>query len=283
VKLYLVDGTFEIFRCFHGAPRAKNADGDEVGAARGLFHTMASLLREDGLTHVAIAFDSVVSRVDARDTSDSALLRSQYPFAADIGRALGITIWPMSRYQADDAIATAARRFAADPRIDQVVICSSDNDFAQCVEGRRITIWNRVTKARLDEDGVRMKFGVSPAVIPEYLALVGDPSDGIPGIPGFGPKAAAAILNRFGGIDEIPADHEKWGVPIRNRPSLAAMLSERRREALLYRDLSTLRTDVPLPDALDDLEWHGADREKVEDVARRLDDAELLKRTIRYR
>ena len=143
-SLFLVDGTFEIFRCYHAADSVRNASGQEVGAARAFFHTMASLLREDGLTHVAVAFDRVVSRADRRDRSDSALIRSQFPLAADISRALGMTVWPMSRYQADDAIATAAHRFRTEPSLDRIVICSNDNDVAQCIEGERVVRLNRI-------------------------------------------------------------------------------------------------------------------------------------------
>ena len=283
MSLYLVDGTFEIFRCFHAADRDKNDKGQEVGASRAFFHTIESLLREDDLTHIAIAFDSVVSRVDRKDTSDSALLRSQFPIVADISRALGITIWPMSRYQADDALATGAQLFGEDPRLERAVICSNDNDFAQCIRGNRIVRLNRITKETWNEEDVIRKFGVQPTQIPEYLALVGDPSDGIPGIPGFGPKSAAALITRYGRLEEVPLNGDEWDTEIRGSQKLGETLNDRRNEAILYRNLSILRTDVPIPDKLDDLAWRGADRKAVEEVVASMSSPDLLDRTIRYR
>lgn len=281
--LYLIDGTFEIFRCFHAAPNVPNAVGQEVGASRAFFHTMASLLREEDLTHVAIAFDSVVSRVNRSDRSDSALIRSQFPVAADIARAFGMTVWPMSRYQADDAIATAAHRWRDDPDIEQLVICSNDNDFAQCIVADRVIQWNRIKKIRINERDVLVKFGVLPACIPEYLALVGDPSDGIPGIPGFGPKATVTLIDRYGHLEEIIDNVKCWDVTVRGKDKLAATLIDRANEALLYRNLSMLRTDVPLPEKLDDLVWQGANRESVVAVVETMEDPSLLERTIHYR
>jgi 5'-3' exonuclease len=283
MKLYLVDGTFEVFRCFRATPRGRNPGGQEVGATRGFFHTLASLLRAPDLSHVAIAFDSVVSRVDRRDDSDGALLRSQFPLAADVARAFGITVWPMVRVQADDALATAARRFDGDPALAGIVICSADHDFMQCVRGEGVAVLNRITKKLWTERDVVDAFGVRPEQIPDYLALVGDRSDGIPGLPGFGAKAAQTLLTRFGCLEDIPDDADAWDVSLRGKQGLASMLRERRREALLYRNLSTLRVDVPLPDTLEDLRWRGADRAKVEAVARSLDDPNLLERTLRYR
>lgn len=282
MSLFLVDGTFEIFRCYHAADHVRNSDGQEVGASRAFFHTITSLLREDSLTHIAIAFDSVVSRVDRGDRSDSALIRSQFPIAADIARALGITIWPMSRYEADDALATAANRFQDAADIGQIIICSNDNDFAQCVRGNRIVRLNRITKEYWDEQHVIAKFGVQPHQIPEYLALVGDPSDGIPGIPGYGPKSAAVVIGHYGRIEDIPEDSDAWDVSVRGKDKLASVLAERRNEALLYRNLSTLKTDVPLPEPLSDLAWSGADRSAVEEIAARLEAPTLLERTIHY-
>ena len=281
--LYLIDGTFEIFRCFHAAPHVPNAVGQEVGASRAFFHTMASLLREEDLTHVAIAFDSVVSRVSRSDRSNSALIRSQFPIAADIARALGMTVWPMSRFQADDALATGANRWASDATLDRTVICSNDNDFAQCVIGDRVIVWNRIKKTRMNERDVLVKFGVRPAYIPEYLALVGDPSDGIPGIPGFGPKATVTLIDRYGHLEGIIDNVECWDVTVRGKDNLAATLIDRANEALLYRNLSMLRTDVPLPEKLDDLVWQGANRESVVAVVETMEDPSLLERTIHYR
>jgi len=281
MALFLVDGTFEIFRCFRATDPTRNESGQEVAASRAFFHTMASLLREETLTHLAIAFDSVISRVSRRDQSDSALLRSQFPLAADIARAFGMTVWPMSRFQADDAIATAAERFADE--VDQVVICSNDNDFAQCIRNDRVVRLNRIRKEIWNEESVVERFAVSPTQIPEYFALVGDPSDGIPGLPGFGPKAASTLISRYGRLEEVPKSSLDWDVTIRGAGKLSAVLEERRNEALLYRNLSILRTDVPLPESLDDLSWKGAHRDQVEAIIEVLGDASLLERTIRYR
>jgi 5'-3' exonuclease len=280
MALYLVDGTFEIFRCFHAADRVQNDDGQEVGASRAFFHTIASLLREDDLTHVAMAFDSVVSRVDRKDRSDSALIRSQFPIVADIARALGITIWPMSRYEADDAIATGAHRFGDE--IDRTVICSNDNDFAQCIQADRIVRLNRITKETWNERDVIDRFGVAPQYIPEYLALVGDPSDGIPGIPGFGAKGTAALINRYGHLEDVPMEAADWDTDIRGKTKLGETLAERRNEAILYRNLSTLRTDVPLPDKLEDLVWAGASQDAINTIVTFMSSPDLLERTIRY-
>jgi len=282
MTLYLVDGTFEIFRCFHAADRYTADDGQKVGASRAFFHTIASLLRQDDLTHIAIAFDSVVSRIERCDRSDSALLRSQFPIVSDIARALGITIWPMSRFQADDAIATAASRYGKEEDLDRIVICSNDNDFAQCVVDSRIVRLNRINKETWTEADVVSKFGVSPVQVPEYLALVGDPSDCIPGIPGFGPKSVASLISHFGRLEEVPTDGDLWPDSIRSKTKLATTLHERRNEALLYRNLSILRIDVPLPDTLEDLTWLGARRRDVERVVQRLSSPDLLDRTIRY-
>jgi len=188
----------------------------------------------------------------------------------------------MSRFQADDAIATAAHRYGGDPSLQQTVICSNDNDFAQCIRGDRIVRLNRITKETWNEADVVSKFGVPPSLIPEYFALVGDPSDGIPGIPGFGPKSAAALIGRYGRLENVPSDPEAWEVDVRGKAKLAETLNERKNEALLYRNLSTLRTDVPLPEQLEDIKWRGAHRDRVASVARLMNSPELLERTIRY-
>ena len=282
MKVHLVDGTFELFRCFHGAPRAKAADGREVGAGRAMLQTLTSLLRQPDTSHVAVAFDRVVPA--SRDPAAAGSpLREQTALCADIVRALGMVVWPMVRYQADDAIATAAARFKSAPGVEQVVICSTDNDFAQCVEGERVVRLDRIRKRVLDEAGVVERFGVPPALIPELFGLMGDASDGLPGIPGWGPKSAAEVLRAYGRIEEIPDDPELWRVKLRGARRLAESLSERRREALLYRNLSILRTDVPLPDELCHLEWRGADRRAVNDIVDYIDEREILERIPRWR
>ncbi len=238
---------------------------------------MAALLRQEDVTHLAVAFDSVVSNLKNVDrTSNDALLRSQFPLAADAMRALGILIWPMTRFQADDALATGAARFKNAPGVEQVVICSNDKDFAQCVEGTRVVLLDRIRKLTTDEAGVIDRFGVRPPAIPAYLALVGDPSDGLPGLPGWGPKSAATLLARYGDIEQIPEEVESWDVTLRGATRLAGSLRDRYREALLYRNLSILRTDVPLPDQLEHLEWRGADRGMMEILTDRIGEKGVL-------
>ena len=271
MKVHLVDGTYELFRNHFGAPPREDPAGRAVGATCGLVRTLVSLVNEPGTTHVACAFDHVIESFrnelfDGYKTGEGLdpELLAQFPLAERAAAALGIVVWPMVGFEADDAIATAAARFAGDRRVDQVVICSSDKDLAQCVRGRRVVCLDRRRRIVLDEKGVVAKFGVPPAAIPDWLALVGDTADGIPGIPGFGAKTAAALLARFGSLEKIPADPARWAV--RGAERLAATLRERRDDALLYRRLATLRTDVPLAEGLDDLRWRGADRAALEEL-----------------
>ena len=255
MHLYLVDGTFELFRCFHGAPRAQDADGNEIGACRALLWTLAKLLRTDGLTHVAFAMDRM-TRPAKKDGSADALLREQNPLAADVVRALGIALLPMSRYQADDALATGAARWADD--VGRVVICTRDKDLLQSVRGDRVVLLDRTRDVVTDEDAVRARFGIAPSQIPDFHALVGDPSDGLAGLPGWGPKAAAAALQRWGDVASIPTDRDAFAeAGLRGGARLHAGLVERRLELLLARNLSVRRADVPLPHTLDDLRWRG--------------------------
>lgn len=283
MKLFLVDGTFELFRCFHGAPRASAPDGREVGATRGLLHSLLALFRKQDATHMAVAFDRAVAPVRVSNPrTDDALLQSQFGLAADAARALGIAIWPMVRVQADDAVATGVARFAGRPGLE-TVIASADLDFTQCLTHPSVQLLNRNTGTTLDGDGVRERFGVEPAQIPSYLALVGDVSDGLPGLPGWGAKSAAAVLRRYETIEAIPDDPNGWDVSVRGKERLATTLRERRLEAILYRDLSILRTDVPIPHTFDDLEWHGADRETLTELCATLGETELLARVPRFR
>ena len=283
MKVHLVDGTFELFRCFHGAPRAQTDDGREVGAVRGLVHTLVALLRKPDVTHVAIAFDEMTTRAREGDTSASTLLRTQYFPAADAVRALGIVLWPMVRYQADDALATGAARYALDPAVEQVVICTTDKDLMQCVRGTTVVVLDRIRKRITDESGVLERFGVAPRIIPELFALVGDPSDGLQGIPGWGPKSAATILARYGRIEDIPHDPSAWDVSVRGAPRLAENLRSRWREAVLMRNLSILRDDLPIDDNVASLEWRGADRAAMEALAETIDVRDVLERVPQWR
>ena len=282
-RVHLVDGTFELFRCFHGAPRGQNTDGREVGAARGFLATIAALVLDPSVTHVAVAFDSVVAppgsiRAAARGGSADQLIGSQAPLAAAAARALGIPVWPAGRYQADELLATAAARFADDDRVEQVVICSSDNDFDQCVRGERVVVLNRIRREITDEAVVLAKWGVAPRQIPELFALVGDRSDGLPGVPGWGRTSAAAALTRWGAVEAIPVDPAAWDIAVRGAARLAASLRGHRDEALLCRDLSELRTDLPLRATLDELAWRGIRPDALASLSAELDDTTVADR-----
>jgi 5'-3' exonuclease len=290
VKVHLVDGTYELFRSFYGAPSAQAADGREVGATRGLLRTLASLLREDGVTHVACAFDHVIEsfRNDlyAGYKTGAGIepeLLAQFEPAERAAAALGIVVWPMVEFEADDAVATMAARAAADPRVEQVVICSPDKDMAQCVRGDEVVLLDRRRRTVLDEQGVIDKFGVPPASIPDYLALVGDSADGFPGVPRWGAKSAAAVLARYRHLADIPDDAGAWEVTVRGASTLAANLREHRREAELFLRLATLRLDVPLAESVDDLAWRGARRPELEALCDEVGERDVLERVARWR
>jgi 5'-3' exonuclease len=290
VKVHLVDGTFELFRAYFGAPPAHDAAGRPVGAVRGILATLLSLLREPEVTHVACAFDHVIEsfRNDlfagykTGDGIDPDLL-AQFEPAERAAAALGMVVWPMIEFETDDALATAAYRWRDAPGVEQVVVCSPDKDLSQCVVGSRVICRDRLRRAERDEEGVVAKFGVRPASIPDWLALVGDTADGIPGIPGWGEKSAGAVLARYGTLEAIPDDAAKWDVAVRGRDRLAASLRERRDDAALYRRLATLRTDVPLAESLADLEWKGARRGDLEALCREIGAEDLLDRVSRFR
>ncbi len=281
MKVHLVDGTFELFRCFHGAPRAQH-DGHEVGAARGLFATLVALLAQPDVTHVAVAFDSVVAPPPRRGQGAEALIAAQAPLAAAVARSLGVTMWPSGRYQADEILATAAARFAADHDVSQVVICATDNDFNQCVVGERVVVLDRIRDVVTDEPAVFERYGVAPDQIPDLFALVGDRSDGLPGVPGWGLRSAGTMLARYGTVDAIPLDAATWDVSVRNKKALAASLSERREEALLCRDLSRLRIDLPLRQVATDLAWRGASHPRVAALCELLGDDSAAARIERW-
>jgi 5'-3' exonuclease len=265
MRIHLVDGTYELFRAYFGAPAATAEDGAEVGATRGLMRSLLALLREDGVSHVACAFDHVIESFrndlfDGYKTGEGlpAELLAQFPLAEQAARALGLTVWPMIEFEADDALAAAAARFVDCDGVEQVLICSPDKDLAQCVRGTRVVCLDRMRRRVLDEPGVVAKFGVAPASIPDWLALVGDAADGYPGLRGWGERSAATLLARYGRIEKIPSDAAKWDVKVRGAEKLAATLVACRDEALLYKRLATLREDVPLRESLADLAWRGA-------------------------
>jgi len=261
--VYLIDGTYELFRHFYAVPSARDADGQEVGAVRGVIGSVLGLFNR-GATHIGVATDHVIEsfRNDlwpGYKTSagvDPQLL-SQFGLLESALTALGVTVWPMVEYEADDALAAAARIAGEDPEVDRVLICTPDKDLAQCVQGKRIVQWHRRGNKIVDEDGVAQKFGVRPGSIPDYLALVGDSSDGYPGLPGWGAKSSAAVLARFGHLEAIPEDPSEWHVNAANSGTLARTLVENRPLVMLFRDLATLRADLPLFDSLDALKWRG--------------------------
>ncbi|MGE0594047.1 MAG: 5'-3' exonuclease H3TH domain-containing protein [Vicinamibacterales bacterium] len=275
MTIHLVDGTYELFRHFYALPSARNPAGEEVAAVRGVMYSMRGLVR-DGATHIGVATDHVIEsfRNDlwpgykTGEGIDPAL-RAQFPLLEEALGAWGLTVWPMVEVEADDALASAAMKAARDPRVTQVVICSPDKDLAQCVEGSRVVQHDRVRRIVRDEAGVVAKFGVPPASMPDYLALVGDTADGFPGLHGWGPKSAAAVLARFGHIDAIPDDHRAWGLDVARAASLAATLRRDRDLVRLFRQLALLRTDVPVFESVDDLEWRGP-TPALTDLRRRL-------------
>jgi 5'-3' exonuclease len=290
MRLHLVDGTYELFRAYFGAPPARARHGQEVGATIGLMRSLLSLLREDGVTHVACAFDHVIEsfRNDlfpGYKTSEGVPpdLLAQFPLAEHATAALGVVVWPMVEFEADDALATAAVRWSDAPGVTQVVLCTPDKDMAQCVRDGRVVCLDRLRRRTLDEAGVLARFGVGPPSIPDWLALVGDTADGIPGVPRWGEKSAAAVLARFGHLEAIPDDPRKWDVPVRGAAALSESLRAHRREAMLYRTLATLRTDVPLSETLDDMRWEGARRDTLNALARALDEPEIVERVHRWR
>lgn len=266
-SLYLVDGTYELFRAYYGAPPRSSPDGTPIGAVAGLLQTLLLLLREQQPEYVACAFDHVVESFrnelfDGYKTGDGVPedLAAQFELAETTSRSLGIATWPMVEFEADDAIATAATRWKDAADIGNVVICSVDKDLMNLVEGDRVVVWDRRRDITYAEADVVERFGVPPASIPDYLALVGDSADGIPGVPRWGAKGTATVLSEYGHLDLIPDSHEDWTVAVRGARSLALNLAERRTEALLYRTLATLRTDVPLTRDLEDLRWRGVPR-----------------------
>ncbi|MCA9556053.1 MAG: flap endonuclease [Myxococcales bacterium] len=285
MQVHLVDGTYELFRAFFGAPPTQTAAGLEVGAARSLARTLLALVKKEGATHVAVAFDHVIESFRNElfagyKTGDGIepTLWAQFPLAEQVTHALGFVTWPMVEFEADDALAAAAHRFADDPEVTQVRICTPDKDLAQCVRGDRVVTVDRRRGTELDAAGVEAKFGVRPGSIPDWLALVGDSADGIPGIPRWGAKSAAAVLMAYPRLEDIPARPDQWTVKVRGALNLSAELEARREDALLYRRLATLRTDVPLKETLQDLEWRGPRPAELEAAAEALDDPDLLRR-----
>jgi 5'-3' exonuclease len=263
LNVHLIDGTYELFRHYYALPPAKDAAGREVAGVRGVVSSVLGLITA-GATHVGVATDHIIESFRNRLWSGyktgagiEPALFAQFPVLEEALVALGITVWPMVEYEADDALAAAAEIAGRDPRVERVFICTPDKDLAQSVRGTRIVQMDRRTRVVRDEAGVIAKFGVPPASIPDYLALVGDAADGYPGLPGWGAKSAAAVLAKFGHIESIPDDWQTWSVNASSPARLAKTLAAERDRALLFRTLATLRTDIPLFDSVDDLQWQG--------------------------
>jgi len=283
LEIYLVDGTYELFRHYYAVPPAKDSDGHEVGAVRGVLASVLGMIK-GGATHVAVATDHVIESFrnqlwQGYKTSEGIEpdLLSQFTLLEDVLSSAGIVVWPMVEFEADDALAAAAVAAARDARVERIIICTPDKDLAQCVRGTRIVQLNRRTRVTYDEAGVTQKFGVSPESIPDYLALVGDSADGYPGLPGWGAKSSATVLAKFVHLESIPADCREWRVNAANASSLASTLMREREKALLFRTLATLRTDIPLFDDVDQLQWKGP-TPAFDALAARLDAAVTVKR-----
>jgi 5'-3' exonuclease len=285
MKVHLVDGTYELFRHFFAVPAVMDADGQDIGAVRGVLGTVLSMI-ERGATHIGIATDHVVEsfRNDlyaGYKTSAGVppALLAQFPILETALVSMGVVVWPMVEFEADDALASAAAKAAREPAVDQVVICTPDKDLGQCIVAKRVVQLDRRRGVVRDEAGVVEKFGVVPEAIPDYLALVGDSADGFPGVSGWGPKAAAVTLSRYAHLEAIPKDWQAWHPSIRKARTLAATLFDTWNEVLLYRTLATLRLDVPTFDRVDALRWTGPCSD-FEDCCRRLQSPDLFVRTI---
>ena len=275
MDVHLIDGTYELFRHYHAVPPARDRDGQEVAAVRGVVHSLLAMVRR-GATHIGVATDHVIEsfrndlwpgyKTGAGIPAD---LWSQFPLLEDVLDAAGFVVWPMIAFEADDALATAARVAAADPRVQQVHVCSPDKDLAQCVRGSRVVQVHRRTNVTLDDAGIMARFGVPPTSIPDYLALVGDAADGYPGVRGWGAKSAAVMLARYGHLEAIPADYRTWTANPANPAALARHLAAQRDEAFLFRTLATLRDDVPIVADVDALEWTGP-QDRFAAIAERL-------------
>jgi len=288
MRIYLVDGTYELFRSFFGAPSKKAPDGREVGATLGLLNSLLSLLTRSGATHVACAFDHVIEsfrndlfpgyKTGAGVAQD---LLAQFSLAEQAVAAFGLVVWPMVEFEADDALASAATHFRSEGGVEQVVICSPDKDLAQLVSGKEVVCWDRRRDIVYDEAAVLAKFGVRPSSIPDWLALVGDSADGYPGLSGWGPKSASAVLAQYEHLEAIPDDPGRWSLGSAQALRLSESLKVHRDEALLYRRLATLRRDVPLQEGIADLEWRGA-HHRLKTLCRELGAQKLVERVPRW-
>ena len=284
MKIHLVDGTYELFRAHFGAPPKKAQNGQEVGATVGLLRSMLLLLSDPEVTHVAVAFDHVIESFrnkmykgyKSSEGVDPVIL-NQFPLAEKAVSALGLVVWPMVKFEADDAIATAVAKFKKSKSVEQIVICSVDKDLTQMVDSDRVICWDRRREILLNEKGVIEKFGVAPESIPDFLALVGDSADGYPGIQGWGEKSTATVLAKYRHIENIPNEPGTLGLSLGRAETLLGNLQKNYKDALLFRELSTLRTNVPLKESLNDLKWQGA-IPRLKKVCKELGSESILER-----
>ncbi len=263
MNVFLIDGTYELFRHFYAVPASSDTDGNEIGAVRGVLGSIVAML-EDGVTHVGVATDHVIesfrnelwSGYKTGEGIDPVLHKQFHPLEKALS-AMGVAVWPMEEFEADDGLASAAVKAAADEAVEQVFICTPDKDLAQCVVDNRVVQFDRRAGLLRDAKGVREKFGVSPSSIPDYLALMGDSADGFPGLPGWGHKSASTLLGHYGHLEQIPEKPDSWVVKVRGAKKLAQTLVEQREVALRFRDLATLREDAPVFDSVEQVRWVG--------------------------
>jgi len=289
MKIHLVDGTYELFRAHFGAPPKKAPEGMEIGATLGLVRSMMLLLSDPEVTHVAVAFDHVIESFRNKlypgyksSVGVDPIILNQFPLAEKLVSALGMVVLPMVKFEADDAIATMTAKFKKVKSVEQIVICSVDKDLTQMVDGDRVICWDRRREITLNDKGVIEKFGVSPESIPDFLALVGDSADGYPGIQGWGEKSTSTVLAKYKHIDAIPNDPNKLGLGLGRATTLLENLQKNYKDALLFRELSTLRTDVPLKETLADLKWQGA-YPRLKKLCHELGDERIPERISRWR
>ena len=289
MKIHLVDGTYELFRAHFGVPPKKASDGMEIGATLGLVRSMMLLLSDPEVTHVAVAFDHVIESFRNKlypgyksSAGVDPVILNQFPLAEKLVSALGMVIWPQVKFEADDAIATAVAKFKKVKSVEQIVICSVDKDLTQMVDGDRVICWDRRREILLNDKGVTEKFGVGPESIPDFLALVGDSADGYPGIQGWGEKSTSTVLAKYKHIEAIPNDPNKLGLGLGRATTLLENLKKNYKDALLFRELSTLRTDVPLKETLADLKWQGA-YPRLKKLCHELGDERIPERITKWR
>ena len=280
---YLIDGTYELFRHFFAVPAAKDVNGQEIGAVRGVLASVLSMIERDA-TYLGVATDHVVESFrnglypdyKTSEGVDPALL-SQFPILEEALEAMGVVVWPMVEFEADDALASAAAKAAQDDRVGKVFLCTPDKDLSQCVVGARVVQLDRRQNIVRDEAGVVAKFGVGPQSIPDYLAVVGDSADGFPGVSGWGAKAAASVLSHYAHLEGIPKDWREWNPSIRRARALSESLFSAWDDAVLFRRLATLRVDAPVFDTIEELRWRGP-HPAFDEYCRRMKAPDLLRR-----